>query len=289
MKRYFQLAALIVRRGTLRPRGQNFNSARAGGLEKLRTFLPAGTDLRKTVKPQNFFRYLAGQVAFIRSSFPHRGGHLRSSGVAYVRIPKSANTSVSYALLVKKYPELRAANPDERQINFLTDLHIEPAAAAGSERLFTVVRNPFARIVSVYRDFFENRQPDFLYAGYLFGVLTPGISFAEFVSRIIRIPDRLKDQHFRPQHLFIRPYRRAGKTVECFTLENPASLENFLHKHGLEFVHKNKSSAPYRYQDYYTPELVEQVYALYRKDVDTFGYQHDYMNLKAAAAGAQNP
>lgn len=281
MKKYLQLAAQIIRHGSLRSHGHDFQKTRMQSLEHLQEFVPqhravkAGNSRPKT--PNN----LIGQLAFIRNAFNSTGGHLSVPGLSYVRIPKSANTSISYAMLTKKYPLLAEKTPDETQINFLTDVNLQAVAAAGSETLFTVVRNPFARLVSVYRDFFEHAGSDFLYTDYLFGILKPGLSFAEFVSKISRIPDRLKDQHFRPQQLFVRPYEQHGKTVVALKLEEPETIDQFLRKHTMTLVHRNKSRDAYRYETYYTPELLEQVFALYRSDIEKFGYRTHYEVLKA--------
>lgn len=285
MKKYLQLAAQIVRFGTLKGHGRNFRKSRARSLESLQEFVPqnvqAGSEAKAASDKQSSLNNLTGQLAFIRHAFKTKGGHLCASDLAYVRIPKAANTSISYAMLIKKYPSLEARNPDETQINFLTDVNLKKESETESETIFTVVRNPFARLVSVYRDFFENNDSDFLYADYLFGILKPEISFAEFVSRISRIPDRLKDQHFRPQHLFVQPYEKSGHTVKWFKLEKPETLGQFLHEHDMKLVHRNKSRDAYRYEEYYTSELLEQVYEIYYSDIKKFGYQSQYEALRA--------
>jgi len=268
----------ILRNGTLRGRGQNFNVAREKSLENLQEFIPQQLILR----PQgNVNRNtLIAQAAFIKSSINKNGGHISTGKLGYVRIPKSANTSISYAMLVKKYPALKEKNPDETQINFLADLNLLLAKETKDESFFTVVRNPFARLVSVYRDFFETKHAEFIYADYLFGILPQTISFAEFVSRISRIPDRLKDQHIKPQHLFLTPYENKDITIKFFQLEASMQLESFLKEHGMELTHRNKSRDVYDYTQYYSPYLLQQVYDIYEADIKKFGYQPVYESLK---------
>lgn len=268
----------ILRNGTLRGRGQNFNVAREKSLENLQEFIPQQLILR----PQgNVNRNtLIAQAAFIKSSIKKNGGHISTGKLGYVRIPKSANTSISYAMLVKKYPALKEKNPDETQINFLADLNLLSVKETKNESFFTVVRNPFARLVSVYRDFFETNRAEFIYADYLFGILPQTISFAEFVSRISRIPDRLKDQHIKPQHLFLTPYENKDITIKFFQLEASMQLESFLKEHGMELTHRNKSRDVYDYTQYYSPYLLQQVYDIYEADIKKFGYQPVYESLK---------
>ena len=285
MKKYLKLAAQLIKNGTLRNSGQNFNSTRAKSLEILREFIPQNSiyqsDVNSVRNKKGSRNNLLAQAAFIRSSFRKKGGHLSIQNVGYIRIPKAANTSVSYAMLMKKYPALKEKNPDETQINFLADVNLMLVEETESKSFFTVVRNPFARLVSVYRDFFETTRGHFIYSDYLFGILPQNISFAEFVSRISRIPDRLKDQHFKPQHVFSKPYESKGIVVKYFQLETPLALESFLKENGMELTHRNKSQEAYDYTQYYTPQLLQQVYEIYQDDVEKFGYHSTYEELKA--------
>jgi Sulfotransferase family len=287
LKKYLQLAALILKHGTLRHSGQNFNADRAKSLEKLKEFIPPTSALHSP-QPEadsdkkSSGKSLVAQAAFIKSSFQNSGGHLSVQNLAYIRIPKAANTSLSYALLAKQYPALTEKNPDETQINYLTDVHLKEVTEFGSETFFTVVRNPFARLVSVYRDFFETQRSEFIYANYLFGLLPQTISFPEFIDRISRIPDRLKDQHLRPQHLFISPYEKKGRAVKVFKLENTAELKSFFAEHDMQLTHQNKSAHPYDYASYYTQASLRQAYEIYKADLSKFGYRQDYEQLKQA-------
>jgi hypothetical protein len=285
LKKYLQLAALIFKNGTLRHSGQNFNFNRAKSLENLQEFIPPHVlEYLQVSKPnpstKSLVKSLVRQAAFIKYAFRNDGGHLNSQNLSYIRIPKAANTSLSYAMLSKKYPDLQEKNPDEYQINFLADVNLLPAMKVKTDTIFTVVRNPFARLVSVYRDFFETKRTEFIYADYLFGILPQKISFAEFVSRISRIPDRLKDQHIKPQHLFVKPYESKGITVKYFQLETPSALEGFLKEHGMELTHHNKSREAYDYTQYYDVDLLQQVYEIYEADIKKFGYQLVYQDLK---------
>jgi hypothetical protein len=277
LKKYFQLVAQILKNGNLRHSGQNFSLTRAKSLENLQEFLPDPEALRAQKRSVS---NLVAQAAFIKSSFHKNGGHLSVQDLGYVRIPKAANTSISYAMLMKKYSALKEKNPDEAQINFLADVNLQSIEETRVENFFTVVRNPFARLVSVYRDFFETKHAEFIYADYLFGILPKNISFAEFVSRINRIPDSLKDQHFKPQHLFIKPYENQGIVVKTFQLETASALESFLNEHGMELTHRNRNSEEYDYTQYYNSSLLRQVYEVYEADIKKFAYQQTYLDLK---------
>ena len=279
MKKYLQLANQILRYGSWKGSGQNFNLNRAQSLENLHEFIPQKSNVKAGSVEASSVNNLVAQAAFIKSAFRTKGRHLCAQNLCYIRVPKAANTSVGYEMLVKKYPGLRDKSVDETQINFLSDVNLSKLEDAGTETFFTVVRNPFARLVSVYRDFFETNHDEFIYADYLFGILRQKISFAEFVERTSQIPDRLKDQHIRSQYLFVEPYKRKGIDVKIFQLEEKGSLVSFLNDYGIELPHLNKSLESYDYIQYYNKALIQQVYEIYKTDIEKFGYRETYQTL----------
>jgi hypothetical protein len=288
LKKYAQLTALIFKHGKLRHSGEDFHENRVKSLTGLEEFIPENKISAQPPATNSFLwknavlRNLVSQGAFIKSSFHHRAGHLTANGISYIRIPKAASTSVSLAMLEKHYPGLKEKMPDETQINFLTDLNLETEIKNTSTEFFTVVRDPFKRLVSVYRDFFETPHLQFLYRDYLFGILEPKISFAEFVNRIHRIPDRVKDQHLKPQHFFVKPYEDRRLQVTVFKLEEQSSLQIFLNAQGMNLTHRNKSDQVYDYTLYFDRETLQKTLELYRIDIEKFGYQPAYEQLKAS-------
>lgn len=273
---YVQLLLLILQHGTLRQRGDNFNQSRVEALGDLSEFIPGLGNTHREGSTNN----LIGQVSFIKNSFVLKGGHLTAENISYIRIPKSANTSISMEMLEKLYPALKQKTIDSTQINYLTDVNLHSKKEnQKNHNYFTVVRNPFSRLVSVYRDFFENIGSAFIYQDYLFGILHRQLSFAEFVDRIACIPDRLKDQHFKPQHAFLRYYEYQKIPVKVFKIEEVEKLQEFLSTYSLQFLHLNKSAEPYDFKKYYTSSLLKKVYQLYRTDVEKFGYEQEYHHL----------
>lgn len=286
MNAYLKFLGLIITKGTFQYRIHDFNTERAENLKHLTPFIP-----KKIRHPLNTpsvirrndsgFSKLKAQAAYIKSCFRNSGGHLATQTLAYIRIPKSGNTSLSFALLTQLYPDLKTQTLTDTQINFLADVNLKPVAEADTEQFFTVVRDPFKRLVSVYRDFFESEHPHFLYQDYLFGILHKEITFAEFVNRVSRIPDRLKDQHLKPQHCFLTPYTRQNISPLIFRLEEPEKLKAFLAEHTLALTHRNKSGEAYDYSKYYTPALLNKAYEMYRTDVESFGYTQAFAQLKS--------
>jgi len=266
---YFQLLRLVTQHGRFRHSGENFNQTRQESLKELQEFIPSIESHSLDSGTTNSF---IAQAAFIKNSFQQKGGHLTAGQLSYIRIPKSASTSMSAALLEKVYPTLSQRKLNGVQINFLTDATLQVHLEDVSRTYFTIVRNPFSRLASVYRDFYENKDSHFIYRDYLFGILPQTLTFSEFVDRISCIPDRLKDQHIKPQHLFLQYYVKQNISVKVFKLEDPEKLNAFLKEHSLQLPHLNKSQVGYDYRQYYTPSLLKKVSALYQSDLEKFGY-----------------
>jgi hypothetical protein len=290
--RYITLAMRIIRHGRLRHSGYDFNQLRTESLTKLSEFLHTcpGSNLRKPTFWKSAFlknavlRNILAQGAFIKSCVQKKGGHLSvpSLTISYIRIPKAASTSLSLRMLEILHPTLQEKQLNPTQINHLTDmfLHSTVSQHETSYLFFTVVRNPFARIVSVYRSFFEKPSEDFIYTDYLFGILKKNISFKEFVRRIVDIPDLLKDQHIKPQHIFLSYYKKNNIDVMILKLEDTQTLQDFLANHALSLPKINSSTTAYDYRSYYDAETIDIVYKLYTEDLITFRYMTEYNDLK---------
>jgi hypothetical protein len=277
---------LLFKTGRLYSAGPDFNVIRNEELQPLSRFVPAhkDTSYNNGAKENSIFRYFLGQGAFLINGLKKKGGHLFAQNLklAYIRIPKSANTSMSAAMLKSIYPDLKNIAVTPQQINYLADVNLTTIHSNPLEPItyFTVVRNPFARLVSVYHDFFESNNNHFIYHDYLFGILTRDLSFEEFVNRIALIPDIFKDQHLRPQQLFLSYYQLEKKNVRIFKLEEIESLQKFLSGYNLKLEHLNKSDA-YDYHAYYNERTLQKVFEIYKNDVALFGYSTAYKNLKS--------
>lgn len=178
-------------------------------------------------------------------------------------------------LLELIHPELKKLALDPLQVNFLADTWLQNVHAPESGHTgFSVVRNPLARLVSVYREIFEKESPyPFIYQNYLGGILPKNLSFESFVMRISEIPDYLKDQHFTPQHQFLKPYQRMGHDIKIFKLEDSIPLQNFLSNIGMELPHLNKGNVS-DYSRYYSQKSLETAWKMYAHDFELFDYEH---------------
>jgi hypothetical protein len=273
---------LIANQGSVRGKAYDYGHERALMRKEFPHLCP-GEQKSSGRKTRN---YLSGQAAFIKNSFSIKGGHLSAPGMklAYIRNPKAGSTSLAYFILKALYSEIENYHLTADKINTLTDINLSTEFKL-SEKLFTfftVVRNPFARLVSVYRSFFEKASNRFIYDDYLFGILKKDMSFGEFVNKLEIIPDVLRDQHVKGQHRLLQYYRKKKIDVQVFKLESPDDVKTFLSHYGASLAIFNKDEHPYDYRLYYNADVIEKVYRIYADDIKCFGYEQEYLDLRSA-------
>ncbi len=286
---YFRLLLLICRRGRLRHSDHDFNSERTAALKKLQVFVPEdfhSVAVRFNSTPfirNKTFQNLRSFAAVWKHGIRLRGRHLTSQALklSYVRLPKSASTALSHMMLESIYQDLKNRTLTAAEVNFLTDANLETEVPSSPGVFFTVVRNPFARIVSVYRDFFENASQNFLYEDYLFGILKRHFTFKEFLQHILIIPDSLRDQHLKTQAGLVDFYRRNKIDLVFFKLEQPEEISSFLSVYKLNLPSLNRSCESYDYRSYYNDELIMLVSEIYGRDIAVFHYESEPEQLLA--------
>lgn len=127
---------------------------------------------------------------------------------------------------------------------------------------FTIVRNPWERLVSEY--FWQN--------------LNASIPFTEFVTRTAKIvKNRIKIRgeycHFRPQVEFLSDDLDHILRFECYVVEVKALLlrlkievQNLPHYGGTKHMD---------YRKYYNQETINSVARTYQDDIQLFGYEFE--------------
>ena len=212
--------------------------------------------------------------------------------LVYLSIPKAACSSIKLAL-AKASGIAFGPDQDIEYIHLHPQWHIEKgrltAAQTGYER-FSFVRNPFARLVSCYRQKIlftptpTIKRP--LYQNYFFALPTQ-IPFADFVARVCQIPDALADNHFKSQYALL--YRDGqlrvdyvGKVEQLDRDWRPLAAKYHLEPQLVQTnITPGKPDSPRDYRLYYTEPLVHSVYQRYQQDIETFGYVTDYQHLLA--------
>jgi hypothetical protein len=203
-----------------------------------------------------------------RSNRPGRVVVWDSHRLIYVRVPKSANSSIRKSITGGVESRVDLTRLDKLYPGYLT---------------FSFVRNPWARMVSVYTEKIrvegttEHKFVEGVHRGLLemdtgFRV---GMSFAEFVEMTCSFTDEKADKHLRSQCWFLV---RNGVVVPNFigrveTIEEDwqrlAKLADFNDSIG----HWNKSRHGH-YTEFYDERLSRLVGDRYRDDVETFGYRY---------------
>ena len=203
--------------------------------------------------------------------------HLRLSlakkKLAYVRISKSACTSVQAALLGGRFPDTDIGDFSVDQINYLGMNYLKPMLSP-DYTCFTVVRDPAERLLSCYHDQYLSRKKKFYYfQDYLFAIIKPDLPIDQFLAIIHKIPDFLKDVHFRPQSAFLK--NLSG--VNIFKLEDDLDkLRAFLNSYDLSLSHLNRNPVEKLKVQDLSPSSKKLLKTIYRDDYKSFNYPTDF-------------
>lgn len=230
-------------------------------------------------------------------------------GVYFKKVPKIGSSTISKVLMELLYPgitqiEYEKFNPHEKTSPHYW-LHVSSPPLLevdlGDEllskaALFTFCRNPYARLLSYYKNKFNGflDEGEFEYIKHLRrsvvyhaaneGWFTPervfdevhGISFEAFVRFVCR-PEAPSDFHWRPQVWVtaaeVIPYRKIIR-AENLNEELREVFRQYCHV-DLELKERLNSSKDTNRLLFYTEELAEMVYEFYRKDFDFFSYEKD--------------
>lgn len=144
---------------------------------------------------------------------------------------------------------------------------------------FTMVRNPFDRLVSGWKNKMklnESKMGFFAQLGVHDEEIKREVS-EDFDAFVRRLPGSrlLLNEHFAPQSSLLENLPENAFIGRFERYEN--DLQFIASRLGLELhpediLKKNATENRTHYSHYYTPELVELVTSLYREDLDRFGY-----------------
>ncbi len=194
----------------------------------------------------------------------------------FLIVPKTANTSINATLLENIGEKLDKDDKTYKGVHKLKRKYAISRSKANlieAEIKLAVVRNPFDRLVSCYKDKILKDNSDIKKC--YFGMFKKDMSFEEFVSKVCAIPDFISDVHFKSQSAFL--FQR-GKPLfnTLLKFENlEQDFEPLRARLGLNNLPVLNSSKKDNYKQYYTPELKRKVYLRYKGDFDNFGYSPD--------------
>jgi len=195
--------------------------------------------------------------------------------IVYVRVPKCGNTSLCKAL--------EGGREKKVDLSRLRTL-LYPGC-----KVFSFVRNPWARLVSGYkgrmsRPEFEEEKP----ARRLRAIdsrFRPGMPFEEFAELICMLPDNRTEKHFRSQSYFLK---QDGLLIPDFIgcLERieqdwPALQEAMGARMLLRHTNRTRGLD---YRSYYSDASIRDLVTnRYAEDISTFGYEFGEYEIRKAA------
>ncbi len=210
--------------------------------------------------------------------------------LVYFRILKSGSTSILKKLLPTIDPTLEGHSFTDEQVDSLAFRYIkkELTAEEKSYSKFTLIRNPFHRIVSVYLDLFNVNSVPFTYESYWFGILKSSMTFSEFVNIIAQVPNSLKGPHFAPQHYILTNITKLNM-ISYFQIDkDQEKLKTYLSQYNINLPHQNKQQKQYDYRSFYNSEILNKVYKMYEQDVIMFDYKDEYNLLSEFVFNQEN-
>ena len=281
-----QFIFLLIRRGSLNQKPFDFESRRRELIDSLSlgdTIATSNTHRkgsRRLWKIPAVYSLMASLSYFRDRHEMNKMFYVsHSHRVIYVRILKAGGTSILAEFSRLMNSNLNVVSLSDEQIDALGYYLRTTNLPDGNYKKFTIVRDPYQRIVSVYLDLFDKSSQVFSYASYWFGILERDMSFKDFIKVISKIPISLLGPHFSPQYWILKEM----PDIKVFRMENDKKeLTAFLQEYGIDLKHRNKNSTAYDYRTYYDKETFELVRKLYAGDVERFGYEAEESKLKEA-------
>lgn len=228
-------------------------------------------------------KYIRKNIKSLLKPYKHVNIYVPQLNLIYLSITKTGNSSIKSMLLDKvdvKYDKDEYLTIHRKSNDTFQRITTKEITENKDAFKFSVVRNPFDRLVSCYKN--KILEEEYLPIQEGFGkIFYKGMPFEEFVIKVCKIPDIFSDRHFRSQYSYL--YYKDKLIVDYLgKFENlEEDLSYIIDKYKLEAVpHINKSSIKSDYRDYYTPELVRMVYKRYEDDIIKFNYQKEFQELQ---------
>ncbi|WP_062464892.1 sulfotransferase family 2 domain-containing protein [Demequina soli] len=196
--------------------------------------------------------------------------------LVYVAVAKVANTAVKAALLESYVEDTRWRNPHAEDMPYKTAEPGELATTYADHTVFSVVRNPYDRLVSFWAD-------KIVGVGWYrrLGALgfTRNQSFAEAAAVACGLADDVTDPHAQSQVARLKADSGLLLPTELIRFERIdedwTRLQELAAQAGarpLKSLTPRRVSQRDAWQDYYTDEVAAIVAERYREDFDLLGY-----------------
>jgi hypothetical protein len=147
--------------------------------------------------------------------------------------------------------------------------------------IFTIVRNPYMRIFSCYRDKFFSKDKLNNVIKIEKEIKDP--TFLDFLKYIDNQDPEKRDPHWQPQSVL-----HLSNIIDCDYVgyiedfDNSMNhIINTIYKNKINFhdikdnIPKNSRQARFDHKGYFTDEVIELIQKIYKKDFKMFGYSTD--------------
>jgi hypothetical protein len=189
-----------------------------------------------------------------------------SLGLNYWGVTKCGNTSIKHSLILSSnLSSLHHKDDkhgtdswvhDEKNVSYID---IKTALSNGNTN-FTVVRNPYDRFISMYKD--TQRRPNHFFRKYKNTRIS---SVDDLLSFIERFADHDREIHFRSQCYFLEANYNILPTV-IFDVEDAESIEKFLNT---KIERMNSINTQIQLNE----NQKQKVFRIYQKDFKLLGYE----------------
>jgi hypothetical protein len=211
----------------------------------------------------------------------HRGLYLPAEKVFYNRIPKAANSTM--VKLILTLADLGEGD-GHRNYKRILPSHVRmprsevQALASGIYTRFTVVRNPYDRVLSAYKDKILRRRRQFSRFAPALGASDGKIPSFETFCRFIDGGGLYRDAHWAPQSdLLLLPredYDVIGR-VESLSVDIERIFTALGKPTPSAIPRANRTEHTKTGRSHYTEESLDIVRRLYKRDFELFGYDPD--------------
>ncbi len=218
----------------------------------------------------------------------------------YVNNPKCACTTIKTVLWQNEVYQKTGAIEEVRIPRGVENMPFDNTLDAIQPQkpyfCFSIVRNPFVRVLSAFLNKFPNihsqNRARLQFLGRHGLADDTDVSFEQFVDLICTENPARLNVHWRPQHMLLGPSLLQPLYIghlERFGDDMPDILRTiFRNPHMALSVSKNASNAGDKLDRFYTPVLENRIRQLYTADFEIFGYsdrldQTDYIDPRLRA------
>lgn len=207
-------------------------------------------------------------VDFVKSGFGYYNVESKRPFI-FIHINKTGGTSISRSLRIRRNPSTPIATTKNHRTAVVTKCLVGEEAWNAAYK-FTVVRNPWARLVSDYKYRIKTNQNE---------LGTDTVPFDEWVRRTLQELDpRFYDDPvwYLPQVDWLKEEDGVIRMDYIAKLENlAADFKVICNDLGIRARLRHENATPFTkpYWNYYSDALQQTVGDIYREDIERLGYE----------------